>query len=143
MRRIKRYGNRKFYDTSSSRYVTLGRIAEMIRGGEDVEIIDHPTGRDITAQVLAQVVMEETRGLPLPASLLASIIRGSGDLLANMLEAALTVTLRRSDMPTRSDLDRLHAALDEIEAKIEDLERRSGAAGGDVPEVSGGPRESL
>ncbi len=128
MRRIKRYGNRKFYDTSASRYVTLDGIAGMIREGEDVEIIDHTTGRDITAQVLAQVVMDETRRIPLPASFLMSIIRGSGDLLADMLDAALSVALRRSDIPTRSDIERLHAALDGLEAKIEELEKKTGVS---------------
>ncbi len=130
MRRIKRYGNRKFYDTSSSRYVTLEGIAGMIREGEDVEIVDHTTGRDITAQVLAQVVMEETRHLPLPASLLVSIIRGSGDLFAGMLEAALAVAIRRSEIPTRKDIEQLHAALDEIERKVEELEKGAGAGSG-------------
>ncbi len=128
MRRIKRYSNRKFYDTTSRRYVALDGIARMIREGEDVEIVDHTTGKDITAQVLAQVVMDQ-RHLPLSVSFLTSIIRGSGNLLSDVLDTALLIALHRSEVPTRADLERLHAALDEIEAKIEEIEHETNPPG--------------
>ncbi len=61
-RRIKRYANRKLYDTTDSRYVTLQDVAEMVRRGERVRIVDHRDGSDLTAVVLAQIVYEEQRG---------------------------------------------------------------------------------
>ncbi len=58
---IKRYANRKLYDTRDSRYVTLLQIAEFVRGGEDVSIIDNTTKEDLTNVTLAQIVYEEER----------------------------------------------------------------------------------
>ena len=61
---IKRYANRKLYDTRDSRYVTLLQIAEFVRGGEDVAIIDNTTKEDLTNVTLAQIVYEEERKSP-------------------------------------------------------------------------------
>lgn len=58
---IKRYSNRKLYDTIESRYVTLNDISEMIRNGVDVKIIDNQTGKDITSAVLTHVLLNEER----------------------------------------------------------------------------------
>lgn len=66
---IKRYSNRKLYDTKDSRYVTLLQIAEMVRSGEEVQIIDNNTKEDLTEVTLAQIIYEEqksaSRTLPL------------------------------------------------------------------------------
>jgi polyhydroxyalkanoate synthesis repressor PhaR len=66
---IKRYSNRKLYDTKDSRYVTLLQIAEMVRGGEEVQIIDNNTKDDLTEVTLAQIIYEEqkahSRNVPL------------------------------------------------------------------------------
>jgi polyhydroxyalkanoate synthesis repressor PhaR len=66
---IKRYSNRKLYDTKDSRYVTLLQIAEMVRGGEEVQIIDNNTKDDLTEVTLAQIIYEEqkahSRSVPL------------------------------------------------------------------------------
>jgi len=68
-RLIKRYSNRKLYDTKDSRYVTLLQIAEMVRGGEEVQIIDNNTKDDLTEVTLAQIIYEEqkahSRSVPL------------------------------------------------------------------------------
>lgn len=58
---IKRYSNRKLYDTQDSRYVTLLQIAEMVRGGEEVQIIDNNTKEDLTEVTLAQIIYEEQK----------------------------------------------------------------------------------
>lgn len=58
---IKRYSNRKLYDTKDSRYVTLLQIAEMVRAGEDVQIIDNNTKDDLTEVTLAQIIFEEQK----------------------------------------------------------------------------------
>jgi polyhydroxyalkanoate synthesis repressor PhaR len=58
---IKRYSNRKLYDTKDSRYVTLLQIAEMVRTGEEVQIIDNNTKDDLTEVTLAQIIYEEQK----------------------------------------------------------------------------------
>ena len=58
---IKRYGNRKLYDTQASRYVTLDRIAELVREGKDLRIVDNDTGEDLTAVTFAQIIFEEQK----------------------------------------------------------------------------------
>jgi polyhydroxyalkanoate synthesis repressor PhaR len=66
---IKRYSNRKLYDTTDSRYVTLLQVAEMVRGGEEVQIIDNNSKEDLTEVTLAQIIYEEkkarSRSVPL------------------------------------------------------------------------------
>ena len=66
---IKRYSNRKLYDTKDSRYVTLLQIAEMVRAAEEVQIIDNNTKDDLTEVTLAQIIYEEqkahSRNVPL------------------------------------------------------------------------------
>ncbi len=61
---IKRYSNRKLYDTKDSRYVTLLQIAQMVRGGEEVQIIDNNTKEDLTEITLAQIIFEEQKAHP-------------------------------------------------------------------------------
>jgi polyhydroxyalkanoate synthesis repressor PhaR len=77
---IKRYQNRKLYDTHESSYVTLDEIAKMIRAGEDVRVIDNKTKNDITASTLTQLLYESERKAKSQPSvnLLKAIIR-SGD----------------------------------------------------------------
>jgi len=58
---IKRYGNRKLYDTQASRYVTLDGIAELVRAGKDLHIVDNDTGDDLTAVTFAQIIFEEEK----------------------------------------------------------------------------------
>lgn len=60
-RLIKRYANRKLYDTQSSRYVTLEGIADLVRSGDDVRIIDNDSGEDLTAVTFAQILFEEQK----------------------------------------------------------------------------------
>ena len=58
---IKRYANRKLYDTQHSRYVTLDQISEMIRAGDEVKIVDNKTKEDLTSVTLAQIIFEEEK----------------------------------------------------------------------------------
>lgn len=77
---IKRYQNRKLYDTHESSYVTLDEIAKMIRNGEEIRIIDNKTKNDITAATLTQLLYESERKAKTQPSvdLLKEIIR-TGD----------------------------------------------------------------
>jgi polyhydroxyalkanoate synthesis repressor PhaR len=65
---IKRYSNRKLYDTQESRYVTLEEIEEMIRAGKEISVVDAASGEDLTAVTLTQIILENQRshrsGLP-------------------------------------------------------------------------------
>jgi polyhydroxyalkanoate synthesis repressor PhaR len=58
---IKRYSNRKLYDTQDSRYVTLEEIEEMIRGGREISVVDAATGEDLTSVTLTQIILEHER----------------------------------------------------------------------------------
>jgi polyhydroxyalkanoate synthesis repressor PhaR len=73
---IKKYANRRLYDTESSSYITLDRLAAMIREGRDFEVVDAKSGEDITHQVLTQIIVdEESRGSTmLPVNFLRQLI---------------------------------------------------------------------
>ena len=76
---IRKYGNRRLYDNTRSRYMNLDELAELIRAGEDVRILDAKTEEDLTREVLLQVVLETLKGAEMfPAPLLKRIIRLSG-----------------------------------------------------------------
>src|SRR5215468_4733931 len=81
---IKRYANRKLYDTQRSRYVTLDQIAEMIRGGEDVKIVDNNSKEDLTTVTLAQIIFEEEKKQRsfLPLNAMRNIIQSGGEWFA-------------------------------------------------------------
>lgn len=73
---IKKYGNRRLYDTSTSRYINLDDIARMVRNGKDVQVLDAGSGEDLTRVTLAQIIMEDAREQPtgLPLELLRHLI---------------------------------------------------------------------
>ena len=81
---IKRYANRKLYDTEHSRYVTLDQISEMIRNGDDVKIVDNKTKEDLTTVTLAQIIFEEEKKQRsfLPLNAMRNIIQSGGQWFA-------------------------------------------------------------
>ena len=80
---IKRYANRKLYDTQHSRYVTLEQISEMIRAGEDVQIVDNKSKEDLTTVTLAQIIFEEEKKRSfMPLGAMRTIIQNGGDWIA-------------------------------------------------------------
>lgn len=87
---VKRYSNRKLYDTQKSRYVTLDQIAELIRAGQDVKIIDNTTKEDLTSVTLAQIIFEQEKKqnsfLSLPA--MKNIIQTGGESLSELASQA-------------------------------------------------------
>src|SRR5271166_873447 len=76
---IKKYPNRRLYDTSASRYINLEDIAELIRIGKDVQVVDAQTGDDLTRVTLTQIIMDDARQQPtgLPLELLRQLIISS------------------------------------------------------------------
>src|SRR4051794_5536848 len=92
---IKKYANRRLYDTESSAYITLDRLAQMVREGREFEVVDAKSGEDITRQVLTQIIVdEESRGATmLPLNFLKQLIGLYGNSMQNFvpqyLEAAM------------------------------------------------------
>ncbi len=91
---IKRYSNRRLYDTDSSRYVTLDEVGERIRAGEDLRFVDVPTGDDITQGFLAQIILESRGAAKLmPVPLLYRMVRMGDDALAEFFGRYVTWAL--------------------------------------------------
>src|SRR5215207_5360067 len=84
---IKRYSNRKLYDTKDSRYVTLQQIGEMVRAGEEVQIIDNATKEDKTEVTLALIISEDLKSQPrsVPLGTLRDLIQERGERLLTQL----------------------------------------------------------
>ncbi len=91
---IKKYGNRRLYDTGDSRYVTLDELAAKIRTGADLRVVDAQTGDDLTQATLVQIVLEGGNAAKfLPVQLLTQMIRLSDDSLAEFFSRYVTNAL--------------------------------------------------
>ncbi len=91
---IKKYGNRRLYDTDDSRYVTLDELAAKIRGGVELRVVDAQTGEDLTQATLTQIVLETGHAAKfLPVQLLMQMIRLSDDALAEFFSRYVTGAL--------------------------------------------------
>ena len=79
---IKKYGNRRLYDTAGSRYVNLDDIAAFIREGRDVQVLDAKTGKDLTRVTLTQIITEDAKDKPtgLPLELLRQLVVASDEV---------------------------------------------------------------
>ena len=149
---IKKYANRKLYDTRTSKYVTLEAIADLVREGHDIRVVDRDTGNDITQVVLSQIVLtEEKRGpqrlvdagadvihdrgqalldyvrktLNAPGELVSAEVEKRRTSLEGMVDEAIERTLQRLKLPTRRDVDRLNERIDRLSAE---LKRSNGRA---------------
>jgi polyhydroxyalkanoate synthesis repressor PhaR len=88
---LKKYANRRLYDTAQSRYVTLNEVAERIRNGQEVTVVDAKTKEDVTAFVLTQILLEEAKNknVLLPVPLLNLIIQYGDNVLMEFFEKYL------------------------------------------------------
>lgn len=104
---IKRYANRKLYDTEHSRYVTLDQISEMIRNGDDVKIVDNKTKEDLTTVTLAQIIFEEEKKQRsfLPLGAMRNIIQSGGQWFAEAQRRVQSILpgKRRDDADVQPD----------------------------------------
>jgi len=93
---LKKYPNRRLYDTEKSAYVTLSQVAEMVKQGREVEVIDAETKADVTAFILTQIVLEEAKKKSafLPVSFLYLIIRYGETVLSEFFEKYLEQTFK-------------------------------------------------
>jgi polyhydroxyalkanoate synthesis repressor PhaR len=93
---IKKYANRRLYNTGTSTYVTLEDLAAMVKGGEDFIVHDAKTGEDITRQVLAQIIFEQENKegqSMLPIAFLRQLIRFYGDSMQMLVPRYLEVSI--------------------------------------------------
>jgi len=140
---IKKYANRKLYDTRTSRYVTLDDIADLVRDGHDIRVVDRDSGSDLTHVILSQIVLTEERRGPkgivdagtdalqergqallsyvrrtlVPGELVSEVERRRGNL-EGVIDEAIERTLRRLKMPSRHDIDRINERLDKLQAQV-------------------------
>ncbi len=100
---IKRYQNRKLYDTINSCYVTLEDIAGMIRKGDDIKVIDNKTRADLTSVTLTQIIFEEEKkqNSLLPLNMLRKIIMGGGDVIREFVSH--TLGSREGELDSQTD----------------------------------------
>ena len=136
---IKRYSNRRLYDTHNSEYVNIEKIAEMVRDGQRLQVIDTSTGNDVTNVILTQIILNEQKdqkeGLPL--ELLFQLVRRSGSSYMDAMKELMSIgpkayektveeiksTLSpkdREETPTSTDdeISELKKRLAEVEAKL-------------------------
>lgn len=105
---IKRYTNRKLYDTVESRYVTLDEIAGMIKDGMEVQIVDNRTKEDLTSVTLAQIIFEEEKKRNrMPLTVLREIIRHPGESLTGFIQKEVTPRVVSIREEAESRLDKL------------------------------------
>lgn len=133
MRLIKRYPNRKLYDTDARQYITLDGVAQLIRGGEDVQVIDYTSGEDLTSQTLSQIILEEEKKQAgfLPQNVLASLVQAGGKTVGG-LQRALANSLgwwSQFDEEIKHRLDALVAEGDLSEHEAKGLLDKIGAIG--------------
>jgi len=149
---IKKYANRKLYDTRTSRYITLEGIAQLVRDGHEIKVVDSEQ-RDLTQVTLSQIVLEEEKRGParlvdaggemlhdrgqalldyvrktlnVPADIRHEVGRRRENL-ESMADDAIEQTLRRLRIPTRRDLDRVNERLDRISAQLKKARLADGA----------------
>ncbi|TXD38983.1 hypothetical protein FRC98_00855 [Lujinxingia vulgaris] len=124
---VKRYANRKLYDTESSTYITLENIEEMVREGEDVRIIDNSTGEDITSATLAHIVLDQQRANPaFPVSVLRGIIQSGEEFFARL---QWPVTQFRDEFRRRAEAleeggKAIREFVDGTQRSLDDMQRR-------------------
>jgi polyhydroxyalkanoate synthesis repressor PhaR len=141
---IKKYANRKLYDTRASRYITLDGIAQLVRDGHEIKVVDRDNGQDLTQVTLSQIVLsEEKRGparlvdaggeilhdrgqalidyvrrtLNVPSELRSQVERRR-EGLETMADDAIEQALRRLRIPTRRDIDRINERIDRLAAQL-------------------------
>lgn len=132
---IKKYANRRLYDTESSTYITLERLAQMVRQKREFKVVDAKTGEDITRSVLTQIIMdEESRGSEmLPVNFLRQLIAMYGDqiqaVVPQYLEASLE-QLQRNQAQIRDAMAGALAANPFAEIARRNIELFTAAASG-------------
>ncbi|HEX8820139.1 MAG TPA: polyhydroxyalkanoate synthesis regulator DNA-binding domain-containing protein [Archangium sp.] len=149
---IKRYTNRKLYDTVESRYVTLDEIALMIKEGVEVQIVDNRTKEDLTSVTLAQIIFEEEKKRNrMPLTVLREIIRHPGESLTGFIQKEVTPRVASIREEAESRLDKLLRREDKREdgtpegeaTTAESPTEQTDATANAAATAAGGPAELL
>lgn len=104
---IKRYGNRRLYDTESGGYLTSQDVIDVIRSGRDIQVFDSRSGEDVTKTVLTNIILEEEklRRNLLPLPFLFQLIRFQGDTMQDFFQNYLTASFE-AYLKTKEEFDR-------------------------------------
>jgi polyhydroxyalkanoate synthesis repressor PhaR len=146
---IKRYTNRKLYDTVESRYVTLDEIAAMIKDGVEVQIVDNRTKEDLTSVTLAQIIFEEEKKRNrMPLTVLREIIRHPGESLTGFIQKEVTPRVVSIREEAESRLDKLLRREDKREEGAQEpaaspVQQTTEEAEAQAAATSAGPAELL
>jgi polyhydroxyalkanoate synthesis repressor PhaR len=90
---VKKYSNRRLYDTEASRYITLEELAQRVRDGADVRVVDAKTGEDLTQATLVQLILEGDAARLLPVPLLVQLVRMGDDAVAEFFGKYVSMAL--------------------------------------------------
>jgi polyhydroxyalkanoate synthesis repressor PhaR len=128
--RIKKYGNRRLYDTAGSRYVNLDDIAAFIREGKEVQVVDAKTGRDLTRVTLTQIITEDAKDKPtgLPLELLRQLIMASDEVRQEFLMWYLKSAFDTYQKVQDAVQDRLSEVQSAILSPVDMMKRFLGAS---------------
>ena len=129
---IKRYSNRKLYDTQESRYVTLEELEELIRAGREISVVDVSTGEDLTSVTLAQIILENERNhrATLPTAFLHQLIK-HGEAWQDFVQKSL-----------HSSLEGLMTSQREADRVLREWATRAGWQGVATPAAEPPPRNN-
>lgn len=118
---IRKYGDRRLYDTNSSRYVKLEDIARMVRDGIEVRVVDGRTGKDLTHVIFTQIIVEDARDreIALPLQLLTQLVRASDKATHDFLTWYLNSTLDLYKKAQDSVHNRLTSAKSVVASPLE------------------------
>ncbi len=118
---IKRYPNRKLYNTEAKQYVTLDGIADLVRKGQEVRVVDHTTGEDLTALTLTQIMFEQEKkeGGLVPHAILSELVKAGGNTLS-ALQHALVSPLGLSGQVDEEIARRIEAVVSRGELSAEE-----------------------
>ena len=133
---IRKYANRRLYDTSASRYVNLEDLAALIRNGTDVQVVDAKTGQDLTRVTLTQIILEDARDEPagLPLDLLRKLIMTSDVVRREFMKSAFDAYAKLQDAVQSGLTSVRSAALSPLEA-VSGLVQGNRGEAGDVQEL--------
>lgn len=136
---IKKYGNRRLYDTTSSRYVNLDDLATHIRAGREVRVVDAKTGQDLTRVVLTQIITEDAKGKPtgLPLELLRQLIIASDEVRQEFLMWYLKSAFDTYQKLQDTVQNRLSEVQSAVLSPVDMMKRFLGGAASTSPRSSG------
>ena len=121
---IKRYSNRKLYDSEAARYVTLDELGDRIHQGEDISVVDHESGADLTALTLMQIMFEREKkvGGMLPKAILTTLIQ-AGTVAVDTLRSGINALVENTPAMETEIRRRLSVLAEDGQVAVEEAQR--------------------